>query len=169
MELFVGGLWGWFSESWRLLGTFLGILGGLWASFLVPGQLLGALFLVLESPWGTLWYQMAPRTDFLEFWMRFGIHFGRLLGSRVGFGSSFGSLLVPIRASTTIKSHRRAIKLHGFRFSASDSILDSSRVRKRSQKHFEKPFQFSPFLGLFCYRFGGIFPTSFSEPFGEGF
>ena len=54
---------------------------GLRASFLEPGQLLGALFLVLEAPWGTLWHQMAPRTDFFGFWMRFGIHFGRLLGA----------------------------------------------------------------------------------------
>ena len=77
--------------SW---GYFLGVLEGLWAPFLVPWQLLGALFLVLEVPWGTLWHQMAPRSDFFGFWIRFGIHFGRLLGPRVGFGRSFGSLLV---------------------------------------------------------------------------
>ena len=80
----LGGFW----------GHFWGVLEGLWAPFLVSGQLLGALFLILEAPWGTLWHQMAPITDFFGFWMRFGIHFGRLLGSRVEFGRSFGSLLV---------------------------------------------------------------------------
>ena len=80
----LGGFWGHFS----------GVLEGLWAPFLVSGQLLGALFLILEAPWGTLWHQMAPRTDFLGFGRCFGVHFGRLLGSRVGFGRSFGSLLV---------------------------------------------------------------------------
>ena len=65
------------------------VLEGLWPLFLLPGQLLGALFLVLEAPWGTLWYQMAPITDFFEFGMRFGIHFGRLLGSWAEFGRSF--------------------------------------------------------------------------------
>ena len=80
----LGGFW----------GHFWGVLEGHWAPFLVSGRLLVVLFLVLEAPWGTLWHQMAPRTDFFGFWMRFGVHFGRLLGSRVGFGRSFGSLLV---------------------------------------------------------------------------
>ena len=102
MELFVGGLWGWLLESWRLLGTLLGVLEGLRAPFLVSGQLLGTLFLVLEAPWGTLWHQMAPRTDFFGFWMRFGVHFGRLLGSRVGFRRSFGSLLVAFGRSLSV-------------------------------------------------------------------
>ena len=79
MELFVGGLWGSFLESWRLLGTLLGVLDGLWAPFLVSGQLLGTLFLILEAPWCTLGVQMDPRTDFSGFWMAFGLHFGRLL------------------------------------------------------------------------------------------
>ena len=67
--------------------------GGL-GPFLVSGQLLGPPFLVLEAPWGTLWHQMAPRSDFFGFGMRFGVYLGRLLGSWVGFGRSFGSLLV---------------------------------------------------------------------------
>ena len=67
-------------RSWTLggfWGHFWGVLEGLWAPFLVSGQLLGALFLVLEAPWWTLWHQMAPRSDFLRFGMRFGVHLGR--------------------------------------------------------------------------------------------
>ena len=59
----------------------LGVLEGLWGTFLASAQLLRALFLVLEALWATLWHQMAPRSDFFGFGIRFGIHFGRLLGS----------------------------------------------------------------------------------------
>ena len=105
MELFVGGLWGWLLESWRLLGTLLGGLGGssgtffgigatLWRTFSDLGGSLGDLVAPNGSQKGRGIHQMAPRTDFFGFWIRFGIHFGRLLGPRVGFGRSFGSLLV---------------------------------------------------------------------------
>ena len=50
-----------FGGSWRVIGRL----------FLVSGQLLGALFLILEAPWGTLWHQMAPRTDFFWIWDAF--------------------------------------------------------------------------------------------------
>ena len=90
MEDFGGGYWN-LGGFW---GHFWGVLEGHWAPFLVSGRLLVVLFLVLEAPWGTLWHQMAPRSDLFGFWMRFGVHFGKLLGPQVGFGRSFGSLLV---------------------------------------------------------------------------
>ena len=43
MELFVGGLWVSFLDSWRLLGTLLGGLGGS----------LGAFFGIWAAPGGT--------------------------------------------------------------------------------------------------------------------
>ena len=98
MEDFGGGYWN-LGGFW---GHFWGGLEGLWAPFLVSGRLLGVLFLVLEAPWGPLWHQMAPRTDFFGFWIRFGIHFGRLLGPRVGFGRSFGSFLVAVGRSVAV-------------------------------------------------------------------
>ena len=76
------------------------------------GQSLGTFFGIWTAPWGTfsdlggslgtLWHQMGSRTDFFGFWMPFGLHFGRLLGARVGSGRSFGSFLVPFGRSLAV-------------------------------------------------------------------
>ena len=77
---------------WGGLGVSVGTFFGIWAA---PRS----TFLVVDAHWGTFWHQMASRTHLFEFWMRFEIHFGRLLGSRLGFGRSLGSLLVTSRRS----------------------------------------------------------------------
>ena len=86
MELFVGGLWGSFLESWRLLGTLLGGLGGslgtflcIWAAPWVTFSGLGGSLGDLVAPSGTKWL---PEPIFFYF----GCVLGFMLG---GFGHDF--------------------------------------------------------------------------------
>ena len=90
------------------LGALLCLKGSFWLN-LTP---LGTLFGIWTAPGGTfsdlggsLGDLVAPngfQNRLFGFWMPFGLHFGRLLGARVGSGRSFGSFLVPFGRSLAV-------------------------------------------------------------------
>ena len=81
-------------EFWRLLGTLLGGLGGSLGTFFGIWAAPWATFSDIGGPLGDLLAPNGSQNRFFGILVAFGLHFGRLLGGRVGFGRSFGSLLV---------------------------------------------------------------------------
>ncbi len=88
----------------KTLGIVFGILEAPGDTFGCLGRSLGTFFGIWTAPWG-LGDLVAPngfQNLLFGFWMPVGLHFGRLLGVRVGSGKSFGSLLVPFGRSLAL-------------------------------------------------------------------
>ena len=97
MELFVGGLWGSFFDSWRLLGTLLGGLGGSLGTFLgiwaAPSGHFFWSWRLLGGPYGTKWL---PELTFLDFGCVLGSIWGGFWGPGWGLGGHLGAFWRPL-------------------------------------------------------------------------
>ena len=82
--MFVGGLWGWFLESWRLLGTLLGGLGGSLDVFFGTWAAPWVTFSDLGGFWGDLVAPNGSQNQLFGISDAFWASFLEVFGSRSG-------------------------------------------------------------------------------------